>query len=254
MSLKEIAGIGVFVAVITGGPIYVLTHGPDKKEATSKSSTLGVHTNQDTKTDEQPKVTVPSFDKSKYSHDDASSIWVVVNKQRPLSPKAFAPTDLVSVGGGQQMRAEPATELKKMIADAKLEGLTINPLSGYRSYYTQVSVYNREVQQNGQAVADTQSARPGTSEHQTGLAVDVGGGGCGIEDCFGNTTAGKWVAANAHKYGFIIRYTADKQQVTGYRAEPWHLRYIGTELSAEMQKQGVKTLEEFFDLPAAPSY
>ena len=152
------------------------------------------------------------------------------------------------------MRTEPATALKSLVADAKTEGLTISPLSGYRSYNTQVSVYNAEVKQYGQAVADTQSARPGTSEHQTGLAVDVGGGGCGIEDCLANTKEGKWLAANAYKYGFIIRYTEAKQQITGYRAEPWHIRYIGTELSNEMQKQGVTTLEEFFDLPAAPSY
>ena len=82
----------------------------------------------------------------------------------------------------------------------------------------------------------------------------MGGGGCGVEDCFGNTAEGKWVAANAYKYGFIIRYTSGKQQITGYRAEPWHIRYIGTDLSTEMQQKGALTLEEFFGLPAAPNY
>jgi zinc D-Ala-D-Ala carboxypeptidase len=152
------------------------------------------------------------------------------------------------------MRKEAATALTDMIAAAQAESLTISPLSGYRSYNTQVSVYNNEVKRYGQSVADTQSARPGTSEHQTGLAIDVGGGGCGIEDCFGNTPNGKWVAANAYKYGFIIRYTPGKESVTGYRPEPWHIRYIGTELATEMRQKGAQTLEEFFELPPAPSY
>lgn len=199
-------------------------------------------------------ITPPSFDKKKYSNDDPTSVWVVVNKTRPLNPKEYAPTDLTAVGGGQRMRKEAATALATLIADAKKQGLTISALSGYRSYQTQVSVYGNEVKANGQAVADTQSARPGFSEHQTGWGVDVGGGGCGIEDCFGKTAEGKWLAANAYKYGFIIRYNAGKQQITGYRAEPWHIRYIGTELSEEMQKQEVITLEEFFNLPAAPTY
>lgn len=152
------------------------------------------------------------------------------------------------------MRAEAGQALSNMIQAAKAEGLSIRPLSAYRSYTTQVSVYNNEVRTYGQATADTQSARPGTSEHQTGLAVDVGGGGCGIEDCFGETAEGKWVAANAYKYGFIIRYTPDKVGITGYRYEPWHIRYIGTGLAAEMHNTNIKTLEEFFGLPAAPQY
>lgn len=238
--LLLLVGVAVF---------WLIGHDESKPQA---SNIQPMHTVQ---TKEEPQeATPPAFDKNKYSHDDVTSIWVVVNKQRPLNPKTYAPNDLVSVGGGQQMRQEAAGALKQLIAEAKAEGLTISPLSGYRSYSTQVSVYNNEVNTYGQAVADTESARPGTSEHQTGLAIDVGGGGCGIENCFGNTPAGKWVAANAYKYGFIVRYTTDKQQITGYRAEPWHIRYIGTELSNQMHTQGVTTLEEFFSLPAAPAY
>lgn len=198
--------------------------------------------------------TPPGFDKKAYSNNEPGSIWVVVNKQRPLDPKTYAPDDLTSVGGGQRLRAEAASALSKLITDAKMADLYISPLSGYRSYSTQVSVYNNEVAANGQAVADTQSARPGYSEHQTGLAIDVGGGGCGIEDCFGNTNEGKWVAANAYKYGFIIRYIPGKQTITGYRAEPWHIRYVGAALATEMRNQNIQTLEEFFGLPAALNY
>ena len=113
---------------------------------------------------------------------------------------------------------------------------------------TQDSVYKKEVATYGQAKADTQSAKPGYSEHQTGLAIDVGGGGCGIEDCFGETAEGKWLASNAYSYGFIIRYQAGKESITGYRAEPWHIRYVGTELSVEMNNTGIQTLEEFFNI------
>ncbi|MGB4758940.1 MAG: M15 family metallopeptidase [Candidatus Saccharimonadales bacterium] len=196
----------------------------------------------------------PVFDTTTYSVDDPASIWIVTNKQRPLSPKTYAPNDLVPVGSGQQLRKEAAAALQQLIAAASTEGLSIKPLSGYRSYDKQVSVYGSEVNAYGQAVADTQSARPGYSEHQTGLAIDVGGGGCGIEDCFGDTAEGKWIAANSYKHGFIVRYIPGKETVTGYRAEPWHIRYIGVDLAAEMHKQGISTLEEFFKLPPAPSY
>jgi D-alanyl-D-alanine carboxypeptidase len=209
------------------------------------------------KTKDKPQEIIPQeppFNKALNSIDDPASIWVVVNKTRPLQPKNYVPGDLVSVGNGQRMRAEPAQALATMLQAAKAQGLTIRPLSGYRSYNTQVSVYNSEVKTYGQAVADTQSARPGTSEHQTGLTIDVGGGGCGIEDCFGNTAEGKWVAENAYLYGFIIRYLPDKAHITGYRYEPWHIRYIGVELATEMHNTGVQTLEEFFGLPAAPDY
>lgn len=189
-----------------------------------------------------------AFDKTTHSTTNPASIWVVVNKQHPLSPVTYAPGDLTTVGNGQQMRTEAATALQQMITDAKAQGLVIKPLSGYRSYTTQQAVYANEVRLYGQVKADTESAKPGYSEHQTGLAIDVGGGGCGIEDCFGATDEGKWLAANAYKYGFIVRYTADNQSITGYRAEPWHIRYIGKELSNELYRTNVTSLEQFFGL------
>ncbi len=202
-----------------------------------------------TKTENKPKsdASKQEFNKSKYPIDQAS-IWWVVNKNRPLSPLTYAPGDLVNVGNDQQLRKEAAEAFAQMLAAAKAEKLTLKPLSGYRSYATQVNVYNHEVATHGQAVADSQSSKPGHSEHQTGLAIDIGGGGCGIEDCFGNTAEGKWVAGNAYKYGFIVRYVPGKESITGYRAEPWHIRYIGAELSNEMHRTGVLTLEEFFNL------
>lgn len=201
-----------------------------------------------------------TFNKQTFSTDDPSSIWVVVNKQRPLNPKDYTPGDLttpnVATKGAQQMRAEAATATEEMFTAAKSEGVNLRVDSAYRSYSRQVSVYNSEVSAYGQATADTQSARPGHSEHQTGLVADFGAasGKCSIADCFGDMAEGKWIAANAHKYGFIMRYTPSKQSVSGYRYEPWHFRYVGKELAGEMHKQKIETLEEFFGLPAAPNY
>lgn len=249
MNFKHTLALLLFALVIIGGPAYVLfiKDAPKPDQST-------VETKDTPSKTVNKSVETPTFDKTKYSYDDPASIWVVSNKQRPLNPKNYAPADLVAVGGGQQLRKEAADNLKALMAAAKAANLTLNPLSGYRSYTTQVSVYNNEVKTYGQAVADTQSARPGTSEHQTGLAIDVGGGGCGIEDCFGDTKEGKWLAANAHGYGFIIRYLDGKQSITGYRYEPWHIRYVGVELATEIQQKGALTLEEFFGLPAAPNY
>ena len=188
-----------------------------------------------------------SFDKKKYSISDPASIWIVVNKSRPLSPIDYSPKDLTGVGNGQLMRKEAAGAFVQLISAANVDGLKIGPWSGYRSYGIQVGVYNNEVKKNGQAVADSQSAKAGYSEHQTGFAIDVSKGSCS-EDCFGNTKESKWLSAHAYEYGFIIRYTTDKQAITGYRYEPWHIRYIGTELSNELHKQDITTLEEFFNL------
>lgn len=152
------------------------------------------------------------------------------------------------------MRREAATALNDMLAAAKLTGNVLTPASAYRSYTTQVSVYNREVASNGQAKADSQSARPGYSEHQTGLAVDIAGGGCNIEDCFGTTAPGKWAAANAYKYGYILRYTDTDVAITGYRAESWHFRYVAPGLAAEMQAKAITSLEEFFGVSGGNIY
>lgn len=199
-----------------------------------------------------------SFDKSRYPVDKPGSLWWVVNKNRPL-PDGYVPPDLVVPGvklrlaaSAEQMQlsktAEPA--LKDMFAVAAADGVTLVFGSGYRSEALQKQFYDSYVAQDGQAAADRYSARPGTSEHQTGLTFDVtsaSGGVCDLEICFADTPEGKWVTANAHKYGFIIRYPMGKETVTTYQYEPWHLRYVGTDLAAELKKTK-QTMEEFFGL------
>jgi len=190
---------------------------------------------------------------------DPSSITVVINKQRPFDPIDWAPDDLVAPNipnrKGQPLRAEAARAIEKMYAAAKADGAPFVIGSAYRSYSLQVATFNGFVARDGVAAAETYSARPGHSEHQTGLVADIDdNGGCYLEACFGETAAGKWVASNGHRYGFIVRYQPDQQETSGYIYEPWHLRYVGVTVATEMHDQGILNLEDYFDLPKAPTY
>lgn len=131
-----------------------------------------------------------------------------------------------------------------VMRDAALqEGFDIKILSSFRSYETQRGLYQRYVNTYGQAAADRFSAQPGKSEHQTGLAFDLGW----IDDTYGETAEGKWLAANCYKYGFIIRYPQDKEEITGYMYEPWHVRYLGNPLATEVHNSGL-CLEEYLGI------
>lgn len=209
----------------------------------------------------EPVVVVPTFDMAAHSIDDPTSIWVVSNKQRPLNPVDYEPGDLVEVPVAHTwvplMRQEGSDAVVAMFDAAAAEaGLALASNSAYRSYSTQVEVYDQDVAANGQAFADTSTARPGHSEHQTGLTMDIGAesGSCSLAECFGETAEGQWLVANAWRFGYLLRYPADKTEITGFSYEPWHFRYIGVDLATEMHNTGVTTLEEFFGLPAAPDY
>lgn len=221
---------------------------------------------------EQPKtnnftssgVSSSDFNKSKYSLTDPSSIWVVVNKKRPLNPIGYSPSDLVTpnvplrVPGNEsmQMRTVAAKSLEQMFAAAKLDGISLMISSAYRSYIYQTNLYNGYVKSQGQAIADQSSARPGHSEHQTGLAVDIEpvSKKCELDACFADTPEGIWLNKYSYLYGFILRYPSDKISITGYEYEPWHFRYVGTDLATELHKQHVETLEEFFNVPGGQTY
>jgi D-alanyl-D-alanine carboxypeptidase len=203
----------------------------------------------------------PTFDKAAASIDDPASLWVVVDKRRPLNPADYAPADLVDLDVPHtwqpRLRKEAADAVVAMFAAAQTEaGLTLASNSAYRSYDSQVDVYNDDLNAHGQAFADTDTARPGYSEHQTGLAIDIGAdsGYCSLDPCFAGTPEGQWLAANAWRFGFLLRYPQGLDQVTGYTFEPWHYRYIGVPLATELHSTGVPTLEQFFGLPNAPGY
>lgn len=141
---------------------------------------------------------------------------------------------------------EAMAAFEEMQKAAYSAGCNIYISSGYRSYERQNEIYNRYVARDGQAAADTYSARPGHSEHQTGLAFDLNT----IDSSFANTAEGKWVAQNCHKYGFIIRYTKEKEAVTGYMYEPWHIRYLGVETATAVYESGL-CLEEYLGITSS---
>jgi D-alanyl-D-alanine carboxypeptidase len=160
---------------------------------------------------------------------------MLVDKQHPL-PNGYAPEDLVELGGkasyqvnraGLLLRRAAAEALEEMTAAARTEGITLAASSAYRSYDYQVEVYARNVRQMGQAAADRESARPGCSQHQTGLVVDFGS----IDDSFAETRAGRWLTANAGSFGWSLSFPDGYEAVTGYRWESWHYRYVGKDLS-----------------------
>ncbi|WPP41064.1 M15 family metallopeptidase [Paenibacillus hunanensis] len=188
--------------------------------------------------------------------NDPESITVIVNKKRSL-PDGYIPPDLVvpnvafSYSGvleKSHMRKEAAAALEQLFAASKKDGLDLRAVSGYRSYKRQVAIYKNNVATKGQEYTDRVSARPGTSEHQTGLAIDVSGPGIGygLEQSFGATKEGKWLKEHAPEYGFVIRYTENGESSTGYTWEPWHIRYIGKALAEDVTSKGM-TLEQYFD-------
>lgn len=197
-----------------------------------------------------------TVDLTAFSTTDPASPWVIVNKAHPLDPRDYAPDDLVVVHG-YYIRSLAAADLTALLDAATADGVTLTLRSSYRSYAKQVTVYDGLVRQLGQAQADRVSARPGYSEHQTGLAVDVGSStddACDFDPCFADTAEGRWVAANAARFGFLVRYTAADQAVTGYAPEAWHLRYVGRPLAAAMAAAGITTLEEMFGVTGGPDY
>lgn len=157
---------------------------------------------------------------------------LVVNKTYAL-PADYAPG----------VNADAQAAFDEMQADAAAEGLNIYISSGFRSYDYQAGLYQRYVDKDGKEEADRYSARPGHSEHQTGLAFDLNS----IDVSFADTKEGKWVLRNCYKYGFIIRYPADKEDITGYKWEPWHIRYLGKETAQSVYDSGL-CLEEYLGI------
>lgn len=193
--------------------------------------------------------------------DTGSSLTALVNKRRPLQPQDYLPEVVpvtISADAGEEfVRPEADAALVELDAAMRAElGEGVHVFSSYRSFQRQTTLYNGYVAQHGQARADTTSARPGHSEHQTGLAVDVvgTGGACRLDACFGDTAAGRWIAEHAWEHGWVVRYPRGEDAVTGYAWEPWHLRYVGADVTAAMQEEGATTLEAFFGTGAAPDY
>jgi len=207
-----------------------------------------------TSSNEVPHSPRPPFNVSNNRYiTEPNNILVLVNKKHCLSPD-YVPPDLTRPDINftfsedlpkKLMRKEAAEALTRLFEQASSKGITLLGVSGYRSYQTQKEIFENKARLQGEAQANRTSARPGQSEHQTGLAMDIT---CpsvyNLSTSFGSTPEGKWVAQNAADFGFIIRYQKGKEGITGYIYEPWHLRYVGIGAARYIYQNGI-TLEEY---------
>lgn len=178
--------------------------------------------------------------------DDRAGLLVLVDKTRALG-KNEVPADLTALDGtglavsrkGLKLRAPALAAAKRMSRAAKADGVTLVFSSTYRSYQYQETVHARLVQQDGEEEANRESALPGHSQHQLGTAIDFGS----IDDSFAGTKAGKWLARHAGEYGFSLSFPRGAEEVTGYRYEPWHYRYIGP-AAAQLERQFFGSMQQ----------
>lgn len=190
-----------------------------------------------------------NLDKKQYQDTEEANInqnsLTLVNKYYYLT-QDYIPADLITLnakyntGPNNKLKKEAADAFMKMSDAALLDNVIIKNASGYRSYEYQVNLYNNYVNKDGKNLADKYSARPGFSEHQTGLCTDINQ----IDIGFEKTDAFKWLDKNAYKYGFILRFPKNKENLTGYQYEPWHYRYVGTSAAQVIKKENL-TLEEY---------
>lgn len=192
------------------------------------------------------KVYLPPYEDEELADVDKYGYQVLVNKYYKL-PSDYEPDDLVKVEsnyGVGYLRQQAYEAYKKMQDDAYEQGISMYITSPYRSYNTQYVLYNRYLNEDPVEVVDTYSARPGNSEHQLGLAVDILTPGYNF-GTFNSAPAAQWLEENAHKYGFIFRYPAEKIDITGYKYEPWHYRYLG-DIATSVYESGI-TYDEYFE-------
>lgn len=240
---------------------------PDSQidETENDGSYTGAENNEEENfTEETPELLLPKeyFNvlkevEGKQVIQNVDNLYILVNKEMFLPPD-YVPDDLVRpdvrfVFGDEDveksyLRKEAAEALEKMFEAAEAEGIFLYASSGYRSYKRQEAIFQNKVSQVGEEAALEVVAYPGQSEHQTGLAMDITSESNQFQltESFENTPEGKWLAENAHKFGFILRYPKGKEGITGYSYEPWHFRYVGVEY-ATIIYENQWTLEEFFE-------
>lgn len=187
-----------------------------------------------------------------YTHTSLTNMdlgyGILVNKYYSL-PEKYAPDDVVNMSSqysypGNSIRKEVYGAFKEMADSAKEDKITLIVNSSYRDYQTQKEIYDDYADKNGKEYADKFAARPDYSEHQTGLALDIFTPGAGMKT-FENTDASKWLLKNSYKFGFILRYPSEKENITGYSYESWHYRYLGKDLAKKVYESGL-TFDEYY--------
>lgn len=215
------------------------THSNSEKTYNTKEIVTNVNANLDYNFYENTEVT-----------DISKDTLMIVNKHYKIpddyEPENLVPIDDEKYGYWNMIRADVYEEFKKMSAAAQKDNVTLFIASPYRSYNFQKQLYNSYVASDGVKNADTYSARPGYSEHHTGLAMDLIPE-FGLElDTFENSDGFKWMQENGYKYGFILRYPKDKEYITGYMYEPWHYRYVGIDAATTIKNENL-TFEEYYE-------
>lgn len=238
--------VAIFVAVIG---VVVFSDKDGKTTSSDPSSTLSSSeissaAPSSSSSQVQPSSVVPSSSSSSSKVSSTAPVnttpiqpkyvdgVLIVNKTYPV-PKDF----------GNGITPETQAAFNEMKAAAKQDGISLWIVSGYRSWDRQNTLYTNYSKASGKAQADRFSARPGHSEHQTGLALDLNN----ASSSFVGTKEAEWIANNCYKYGFIVRYGKDKEQYTGFKYEPWHVRYLGKDLAKKVYDSG-KCLEEYYNL------
>ncbi|SFE84138.1 M15 family metallopeptidase [Alteribacillus iranensis] len=257
-------------SVILAVAITLAVHGcssqeeePALEEPNKETETEPVSTNQQDKGAENEEAPAAGREAVSLKVDDQGLLsepddtLALVNKEYRL-PADYQPNDLTVPDvpfpfeenhPKKQLREPAARALENLFADAEKEGFSLFAVSGYRSYDRQEAIYTANVEADGEEAANQYSAKPGESEHQTGLSMDVSSlsNDFGLTTEFGETPEGQWLKENAHRHGFIIRYPEGKTEITNYQYEPWHIRYVGDEAATIMYEDNL-TLEEYYGL------
>lgn len=233
-------------------------HSPDTYEYDynkSKSSEKGVTHMNKFSTTPTSKGGIISSAENITPDTQVGSITQLVNQEFTL-PSTYKPDDLVvpdvlfNINHYEEkklMREEAAAALEELFSNAKKANLSLCAVSGFRSYQRQVDIYNKNLATKGSDFTNKYSAKPGSSEHQTGLTIDVSTASISnsLSEVFEGTPEGKWLAQNAYQCGFILRYPKDKETITGYAYEPWHIRYVGKDLAKHLYENNL-ALEEYY--------
>jgi len=249
LNILEISGFGYLICTNAFGRIRDnierksdnATSTISNKNDSNTSNTTSIITTSETSTDSNE--TVINVD---YMSDD--SLYKLVNKDNSVEqsyvPSLSVPN--VEMNNTQYVRSDIVYDLESMFEAAKENSIDLYLISGYRSYQQQVSLWYTYIDEYGVDYTDMLDSHPGKSEHQLGLAVDLGivSHACELNTCFSNSDAYQWLKNNAYKYGFIERYPSDKVEKTGIVYSPWHYRYIGKEMAEKYYKSGL-SYEEF---------
>lgn len=240
------AAILLIIAIVV--TIIVMIVNNKKKAQTSEPpSLIASSLPEPSSTPSSTPEPVATRDKTPYDEEDMPDLF---NFENPI-PAGYE-YDLIEVGSGQQMQRQAGEAFKDMYRAAKEEGIELTPVSGYRTHERQKNNYNASIQRyldqglsQDAAVSRTQQyyAIPGTSEHEAGVAMDIGW----IEDSFETSAAFEWLQKNAETYGFIMRYASDTYDITRINYEPWHYRYVGANHAEKINELGI-TLEEYHEL------